>query len=88
MTHLEVVELERLFKKEKDLKVRERLLMVLKFTEGLSSYEVGRQLHCPHSKVLYWKYRFEEEEGAQRFERPPALRKAKEHHGGPGDKNT
>jgi len=40
----------------------------------------------PHSKALYWKYRFEEE--GPRFERPPALRKAKEHHGDPRDKDT
>jgi len=46
---------------EKDLKVRERILMVLKLLDGLSSYDVGREHHCPHSKVLYWKYRFEEE---------------------------
>jgi len=35
--------------------------MVIWMEEGVSSYEVGRRLRCPHSKVLYWKYRFEKE---------------------------
>jgi len=53
--------LEEAWRAEKDLKVRERILMVLKLQDGLSSYNVSRQHNCPHSKVLYWKYRFEEE---------------------------
>lgn len=53
--------LEEAWRVEKDLKVRERILMVLKLQDGLSSYDVGRQHNCPHSKVLYWKYRLEEE---------------------------
>lgn len=46
---------------ETDSLLRERLLMVIWIKEGVSSYEVGRRLRCPHSKVLYWKYRFERE---------------------------
>ena len=53
--------LEEAWRAEKNLKVRERILMVLKLQDGLSSYEVGRQHNCPHSKVLYWKYRLEGE---------------------------
>jgi len=53
--------LEEVWRKEKNLKVKERILMLLKLQEGLSSYDVGRQHNCPHSKILYWKYRFEEE---------------------------
>ena len=53
--------LEEAWRAEKNLKVRERILMVLKLQDGLSSYDVGKQHNCPHSKVLYWKYRFEEE---------------------------
>ena len=52
--------LEEAWSKEKNLKVKERILMLLKLQDGLSSYDVGRQHNCPHSKVLYWKYRFEE----------------------------
>jgi len=53
--------LEEAWRAEKSLKVRERILMVLKLLDGLSSYDVGREHNCPHSKVLYWKYRFQEE---------------------------
>ena len=53
--------LDEAWRAEKNLKVRERILMVLKLHNGLSSYDVGRQHNCPHSKVLYWKYRFEQE---------------------------
>ena len=59
--------LEEAWSKEKNLKVKERILMLLKLQDGLSSYDVGRQHNCPHSKVLYWKYRFQEEG-------PPGLR--------------
>ena len=53
--------LDEAWRAEKNLKVRERILMVLKLHNGLSSYDVGRQHNCPHSKILYWKYRFEQE---------------------------
>ncbi len=53
--------LEEAWRAEKNLKVKERILMVLKLLDGLSSYDVGREHNCPHSKVLYWKYRFQKE---------------------------
>jgi len=53
--------LEEAWRAERDPKVKERILMVMKLQGGLSSYDVGKQHNCPHSKVLYWKYRFEEE---------------------------
>ncbi len=49
------------YRQETDGHLRERLLMVIWMMEGVSSYEVGCRLQCPHSKVLYWKYRFEQE---------------------------
>jgi transposase len=49
------------YKQETDGLLRERLLIVIWMNEGISSYEVGRRLRCPHSKVLYWKYRFDQE---------------------------
>ncbi len=52
-------ELREVYKRESDAKVRERILMVLWLGGGESSYDVGRRLFCPHSKVLYWKERFE-----------------------------
>ncbi len=54
-------ELREAYKRETDAKIRERILMVLWLGEGESSYDVGRRLFCPHSKVLYWKKRFEKE---------------------------
>jgi transposase len=50
-----------LYRKEKDGKVRERILMVIWSMERCSSYEIGERLNCPHSKVLYWIKRFERE---------------------------
>ena len=49
------------YRQEMDGLVRERLLMVIWIKDGVSSYEIGNRLRCPHSKVLYWKYRFDEE---------------------------
>lgn len=57
-----VQELWKMYREEKDSEVRERLLMVVWMKEGVSSYEVGRRLSCPHSKVLYWEKRFDEED--------------------------
>jgi transposase len=53
--------LEEAWRAEKNLKVRERILMMFKLADGLSSYDVGKQHNCPHSKVLYWKYRLKDE---------------------------
>lgn len=58
---MELDKLREVYKQEEDSKVRERLLMVIWLAEGRSSYEIGKLLFCQHSKVLYWKYRFEEE---------------------------
>lgn len=46
------------YRQEKDGDVKERLLMIIWLKEGVSSYEVGRRLNCPHSKALYWQKRF------------------------------
>lgn len=48
------------YKRERDANVRERILMVSLLHEGKTSYEVGAIMKCPHSKVLYWKYRFKQ----------------------------
>ena len=39
--------------------IRERILMIVWLKSGKSTYEVGDLLFCPHSKVVYWKKRFE-----------------------------
>ena len=69
--------LEEAWRAEKNLKVRERILMVMKLQNGLSSYDVGEQHHCPHSKVLYWKYRFEKEGLSGLHNRPKSGRPPK-----------
>jgi transposase len=69
--------LEEAWRTAKNLKVRERILMVMKLQDGFSSYDVGEQHHCPHSKVLYWKYRFEEEGLAGLRNRPKSGRPPK-----------
>ena len=35
--------------------------MIISLKKGNSSYEIGRDFNCPHSKILYWKYRYEKE---------------------------
>lgn len=60
------------YKRERDANVRERILVVSLLKQGKSSYEIGELLECPHSKVLYWKYRYENEgmEGLKTRKRP------------------
>lgn len=70
------------YKAETDPKVRERILMIKMLKEGKTSVNVGKEFSCPHSKVLYWKYRFEEEglSGLRTREqtgRPPKIPKEK-----------
>ena len=69
--------LEEAWRAERDLKVKERILMMMKLQDGISSYEVGRQHNCPHSKVLYWKYRFEEKGLTSLHDRPKSGRPPK-----------
>lgn len=46
-------------KKEKDGKVKERILMLIHSYEGKSSRNVGKILQCDQKLVLYWKNRYE-----------------------------
>ena len=56
---METSSLQKVYREEKDPDVRERILIVIDLKMGKSSYEIGGRFGCPHSKVLYWKYRFE-----------------------------
>ena len=70
--------LEEAWREERDPKVKDRVLMIMKLMDGFSSHEVGRQHHRSHSRVLEWKRRFEEEgleglRGRPRSGRPPEV---------------
>jgi len=75
---MERSKLEDAWREERDLKVKDRMLMVMKLMDGLSSNEVGKQHHISHSRVLEWEHRFEEKgiEGLRnrpRSGRPPEV---------------
>src|SRR3989344_7364568 len=53
--------LKKSYKKEKDAKVKERLLMVVYVSQKDTLREVAEKLHCDHKLVLYWKRRYEKE---------------------------
>ena len=52
--------LKKTYKKEKDAKVKERILMLVHFYEGKSSREVGKIIQCDQKLISYWKKRYEE----------------------------
>ena len=72
MEDIGIEELREQYKGEKDADVRERILMIIWLKSGKSTYEVGDLLFCPHSKVAYWKKRFNGGglEGLRTAERP------------------
>jgi len=47
------------YRRERDVKVKERILIASLIAEGRSTYEAARILHCSQSKVAYWKKRYE-----------------------------
>src|SRR4030042_1522299 len=50
--------LKKTYKKEKDGKIKERLLMLIYTLEGNSSRNVGKMLQCDQKLVLYWRNRY------------------------------
>jgi len=46
------------YKKERDGKIKERILMLIHSYEGKSSRDVGKILQCDQKLVLYWKKRY------------------------------
>ncbi len=72
MEDMGIEELREQYKREKDADVRERILMIIWLKSGKSTYEIGNLLFCPHSKVAYWKKRFNSGglEGLRTAERP------------------
>ncbi len=72
MEDMGIEELREQHKRENDADVRERILMIIWLKSGKSTYEIGDLLFCPHSKVAYWKKRFNSGglEGLRTTERP------------------
>lgn len=58
MNKKEVKFLERAYKKEKDAKVKERILMVEYTFKNETLRSIGERLHCDHKLVLYWRKRY------------------------------
>lgn len=48
-------------KKEKDGKIRERILMNIYVLQGENIRNIGERLNCTHPLVLYWKNRYEKD---------------------------
>ena len=59
MENMSIEELKKQYGMENNADIRERILMIVWLKSGKSTYEVGDLLFCPHSKVVYWKKRFE-----------------------------
>lgn len=58
MNKKEIEILKKAYKKEKDAKIKERILMAEYSFKGESSRDIGERLHCDHKLVLYWKKRY------------------------------
>lgn len=50
--------LKKKYKKEKDAKVKERILMMIYTFQGESSRNVGERIQCDQKLVIYWKKRY------------------------------
>src|SRR3989338_8150947 len=50
--------LKKSYKKEKDAKVKERMLMIVYVSQKDTLRDVAEKLHCDHKLVLYWKKRY------------------------------
>ena len=50
--------LKRYYKKEKNAKLKERILMMIYIFEDDTLRDVAEKLHCDHKLVLYWKRRY------------------------------
>lgn len=58
MNKKEVEFLKKEYKKEKDAKIRERILMMIYTFQGESSRNVGDRIQCDQKLVIYWKKRY------------------------------
>lgn len=58
MDKKEVEHLKKSYKKETNIKIRERILMIRYSFEGKTSRSIGEMLQHDHALVLYWKKRY------------------------------
>lgn len=58
MNKKELEFLKKSYKKEKNAKVKERMLMITHVLEDKTLRDVAEKIHCDHKLVLYWKRRF------------------------------
>ena len=58
MNKKEIVFLKKKYKKEKNAKVKERILMLIYTFQGESSRNVGYRIQCDQKLVIYWKKRY------------------------------
>lgn len=61
MNNKQIKVLKKIYKKEKDAKVRERILMIIYTFQKETLRNVAERLHCDHKLVFYWKKRYEKE---------------------------
>jgi transposase len=61
MNNKQIKVLKKSYKKEKDAKIRERILMIIYTSQKETLRGVAERLHCDHKLVLYWKRRYEKE---------------------------
>ena len=50
--------LRKAYKKENNIKIKERILMVECVLKGETIRETGERFHCAHPVILYWKKRY------------------------------
>lgn len=58
MNKREIKVLKKSYKKEKDAKVKERILMMIYIYQKDTLRDVANKLNCDHKLVLYWKRRY------------------------------
>jgi transposase len=59
LKEISVSNLEKIYKKEKDRKLKQRLHILLLLREGWTQREVAKMLHISNGIVPFWKARFE-----------------------------
>ena len=59
LKEISIKKIEQKYKKEKDIKVKQRLHILLLLREGWTQREVAKMLHISNGIIPFWKARFE-----------------------------